>query len=31
MSAEENVKLMKVLDDVWNARDWETFNKRKPH
>jgi hypothetical protein len=27
MSAEENLRLMKVLDDSWNARDWETFNK----
>jgi hypothetical protein len=27
MSAEENLRLMKVLDDAWNARDWETFNQ----
>jgi len=28
MSAEENLQLMKTLDDAWNAQDWETFNKR---
>lgn len=28
MSAEENVRLMKTLDDVWNSQDWETFRKR---
>ena len=28
MSAQENLLLMKTLDDAWNAQDWETFNKR---
>jgi hypothetical protein len=28
MSAEDNLQLMKTLDDAWNAQDWETFNKR---
>jgi hypothetical protein len=28
MSAEENTKLMKTLDDAWNSQDWETFTKR---
>ena len=28
MSAEENMKLMKTLDDAWNSQDWETFAKR---
>jgi ketosteroid isomerase-like protein len=28
MSAEQNLQLMKTLDDAWNAQDWETFNKR---
>jgi hypothetical protein len=27
MSTEENLQMMKTLDDAWNARDWETFNK----
>jgi hypothetical protein len=24
----ENLRLMKTLDDSWNAQDWDTFNKR---
>ena len=28
MSAEENMKLMKTLDDAWNSQDWETFTER---
>jgi len=28
MSIEENLRLMKTLDDAWNAQDWDTFNKR---
>jgi hypothetical protein len=28
MSVEENLMLMKTLDDAWNSQDWETFNKR---
>ena len=28
MSIEENMKLMKILDDAWNSQDWETFNER---
>ena len=28
MSVEENLQLMKTLDDAWNAKDWDTFNKR---
>ena len=28
MSAEENMKLMKTLDDAWNSQDWETFANR---
>ena len=28
MSVEENLKLMKTLDDAWNSQDWETFEKR---
>ena len=27
MSAEENKKLMKSLDDAWNRQDWDTFSK----
>jgi len=27
-SVEENMKLMKTLDDAWNLQDWETFNER---
>jgi hypothetical protein len=25
MSIEENIKLMKTLDDAWNSQDWDTF------
>jgi hypothetical protein len=28
MSVEENLNLMKTLDDAWNSQDWETFEKR---
>jgi hypothetical protein len=28
MSVEENMKLMKTLDDAWNSQDWETFGER---
>ena len=28
MSVEENLGLMKTLDDAWNAQDWETFRRR---
>lgn len=28
MASEENMKLMKTLDDAWNAQDWKTFNER---
>jgi len=28
MNAEENLRLMKSLDDAWNAQDWETFSQR---
>jgi hypothetical protein len=28
MSAEENLNLMKTLDDSWNAQNWEVFRKR---
>ena len=28
MSLEENLKLMKTLDDAWNSQDWDTFSKR---
>ncbi|MBI0583288.1 MAG: ester cyclase [Methanomassiliicoccus sp.] len=27
-SVEENMRLMKTLDDAWNAQDWEVFKKR---
>ena len=27
-TVEENMRLMQTLDDAWNARDWETFDKR---
>ena len=26
MSNEENMRLMKTLDDAWNSQDWETFS-----
>ena len=28
MNSEENMKLMKTLDDAWNSQDWDTFTKR---
>jgi hypothetical protein len=28
MSVEENMRLMKTLDDAWNSQDWATFEKR---
>ncbi len=28
MGIEENLRLMKTLDDSWNAQDWQTFKKR---
>jgi predicted ester cyclase len=28
MSVEENMQLMKTLDDAWNNQDWDTFRKR---
>ncbi len=28
MSVEENMQLMKTLDDAWNSQEWETFKKR---
>ena len=28
MSIEENLKLMKTLDDAWNGQDWDLFSKR---
>ena len=28
MSSETNMKLMKTLDDAWNAQDWKTFSQR---
>ena len=28
MSTEDNLQLMKSLDDAWNAQDWDTFNRR---
>jgi hypothetical protein len=28
MTVEENLKLMKTLDDAWNTQDWAIFNKR---
>jgi ketosteroid isomerase-like protein len=27
-SVEENMRLMKTLDDSWNAQDWDTFDSR---
>ena len=27
MNTEENIHLMKILDDAWNSKDWDTFNK----
>ncbi len=28
MSVEENLELMRTLDDAWNSQDWEVFKKR---
>ena len=28
MSVEENMQLMKTLDDAWKNQDWDTFRKR---
>jgi predicted ester cyclase len=28
MSNEENMRLMKALDDAWNSQDWVAFSKR---
>jgi predicted ester cyclase len=28
MSSEENLRLMKTLDDAWNTQDWQTFSQR---
>lgn len=28
MTADENMELMRTLDDTWNAQDWDTFEKR---
>src|SRR6188474_1025400 len=27
MTANENMRLMKMLDDAWNSQDWLTFRK----
>ena len=27
MTTKENMRLMKILDDAWNSKDWDTFNK----
>jgi len=27
MATEENMRLMKMLDEAWNAQEWDTFNK----
>src|SRR3982751_673544 len=28
MSGEDNLKLMKTLDEAWNSQNWEVFRKR---
>ncbi len=28
MSVEDNLELMRTLDDAWNTQDWKTFKKR---
>ena len=28
MRSEDNMELMKTLDDAWNSQDWDTFTKR---
>jgi hypothetical protein len=25
---QENMQLMRTLDDAWNSQDWDTFSKR---
>ena len=30
-TVQENLRLMKTLDDAWNAQDWEVFSKRHSH
>ena len=27
MTTKENMRLMKILDDAWNSKDWDIFNK----
>jgi hypothetical protein len=31
MNSEENMRLMKTLDDAWNSQDWDTFEERHAH
>jgi predicted ester cyclase len=28
VSVDENMRLMKTLDDAWNSQNWDTFNER---
>jgi len=28
MSIEENMRLMKTLDETWNSQNWDTFEER---
>jgi predicted ester cyclase len=28
MGLQDNMQLMKTLDDAWNSQDWNTFSKR---
>jgi hypothetical protein len=28
MNPQNNLELMRTLDDAWNGQDWETFEKR---
>jgi hypothetical protein len=28
INVQNNLELMRTLDDAWNAQDWETFEKR---
>ena len=28
VTVDENLRLMKTLDDAWNSQDWDTFEKR---
>jgi hypothetical protein len=30
MTGEDNLQRMKMLDDAWNAQNWEVFRKRHP-